>query len=427
MKTPATFFLAISAILLSATLQAQSSKIRTGVYSYGYGTDDEGACGQIVIDKDSQGRLKFTAESVTPTGNIASLESKDWQTLYGNKLTYREDMGDGKYYEVNMYFEMDKIFVKDDFSHGGIGLFGMNASLGGTYTYEGSNYVRKGAYMHSVLDKGKEAALPVFAICDESKTQYVHPLSAEAWDGGRDRQVTDARWVIFKQNLQKVGGVKFRKTNADKVGTVMPRQIDEVTGVECRLFIDSESDLSSVNTMFRGYNPYEIKVLLAGNDYVASHYFVPFSRWKHPEEVKTYPQEFNDRMSQIFGRKVSSSKYVANSRDDDNEELILLNFEVKKDKCMYALVWMSGSEIVASYKEEADVIKYDGEMLSPWGVDAEMDFGIPDVISIAKDSSGDLDIFLNSDTPESATGFILRQHGDKFEKIEANQWYRYLD
>jgi hypothetical protein len=99
-------------------------------------------------------------------------------------------------------------------------------------------------------------------------------------------------------------------------------------------------------------------------------------------------------MSKYFGRKVLNSKKVAN---------------------------------VSSFSEEAQVIRDEDEIYSPWGVDADIEFGIPDVISIAIDYKGNLDIFLNSDTPESATGYVLRQNGKKFERIELNQWYRYVD
>lgn len=495
MKKHTTLLFAFASILAAFSLQAQPPiRVMSGVYSYGQDTE-AGPCGQIVISKDSQGRVRFSGEAVTATGNIASLTCEEWQTVKDNKFTYREDLGDGNYYEVTMEFGPNTLTVEDDLSHGGFGLFGMGACLSGEYRYENGYcgedgilyylrsegykakvmrsvfhgkdlhipstincfgddakvdlvepfafrfediesityagkdiYIGKGAYMNTPLDKGKSAALPVFAFCDETRTSYVHPVEPEFWKDGREHEVLDAKWVIFKQNLHQVSEVKFRETSENKVGIVIPSQINQVSGVECRLLIDDEGEFGLEKTMFRGYQPYEIVVLLAGNDYVASHDFINYSRWKYPEEERTYSKEFEDKMSRYFGRKVSSSRYVANPRDNDRQILILLNFEITNDKCMYALVWTDGGEVVASYTEEAAVLHFEGEPdASPWGVDAEMDFPIPDVISIARDSNGDLDIFLNSNAPEHAEGFILRQNGNKFEKVEANQWYRYID
>ena len=289
-------------------------------------------------------------------------------------------------------------------------------------------FIGQGAYLGvDALDKGKDAALPVFALCDEARTRYVHPVESEFWEDGYRPDLLDTKWVIFKQNLHQVNNVKYRKTEADKVGTVFPDRFDEVSGVVCSLFIDDDADLDLEKRMFRGYNAYEIVVLLAGNDYVASHEFPAYSRWKYPEKVMFMPSSFDAQMSKYFGRKVLNSKKVANLKDEPKKQLVLVNFELFNDMAMYALVWLDNGKVVSSFSEEAQVIRDEDEIYSPWGVDADIEFGIPDVVSIAIDYKGNLDIFLNSDTPESATGYVLRQSGEKFERIELNQWYRYVD
>ena len=62
-----------------------------------------------------------------------------------------------------------------------------------------------------------------------------------------------------------------------------------------------------------------------------------------------------------------------------------------------------------------------------WNVDDEGTYGIPDVITIAQDPEGAVTIFLAKNSPESVTCFALHQNGGKLEKIDFDQWYRYVD
>ena len=50
-----------------------------------------------------------------------------------------------------------------------------------------------------------------------------------------------------------------------------------------------------------------------------------------------------------------------------------------------------------------------------------------DVITIAQDPEGAVTIFLAKNSPESVTCFALHQNGSKLEKIDFDQWYRYVD
>ena len=62
-----------------------------------------------------------------------------------------------------------------------------------------------------------------------------------------------------------------------------------------------------------------------------------------------------------------------------------------------------------------------------WNVDDEGTYGIPDVVSIALDPDGYATIFLAKNSPESINCFALHQVGDKFEVIDFDQWYRFID
>ena len=160
MKKFVTLVLAVAAVILSTSFQANPVKIASGLYSYTTETEDGsyGPSGQIIISTDSRGRVRFEAEAITMNGNIAYLKTAEWQKLSGNKLTYREDMGDGDYYEVTMEFGDNVINVTDDFSHGGFGLFGMGACLGGEYRYE-KGYCPEDGILYDFRSNGAKACV----------------------------------------------------------------------------------------------------------------------------------------------------------------------------------------------------------------------------------------------------------------------------
>ena len=64
---------------------------------------------------------------------------------------------------------------------------------------------------------------------------------------------------------------------------------------------------------------------------------------------------------------------------------------------------------------------------SVWNVDDEGLYGIPNLVSIAIDPEGGVNLFLTKDSPESVTCFILHQEGDRLRYIDAGQWYRFVD
>lgn len=289
-------------------------------------------------------------------------------------------------------------------------------------------YVGQAAFIYSgPMDKAREAALPIFAVCDQYRIDFVSPMSKDEFKSSKVNPA-DYKWAIFKQYVHTIEKPEFEQTPEDKVGVTFYGDFDQISGLKTSLYFRGEGDAEFQNIMFNGYNPGEIELLLSGNDYVATHSFPSFSRWKYPETEVSMDEEFEEQMAERFGRPVSSSRKVANLRNEPNCKLALVNFEPVDNKVMYALVWIQYGMVAATYTEEQPLIEDDGEFYSPWGVDYEgFDYAIPNVISISRDSDELYDFFLVGNSPESATYYVLRQSGDKLEKIEERQFYRYVD
>lgn len=457
----------------------------SGRFEYDWGEDGElAASGIINIFRNDKGKVWFNAEAVTASGNIASLSPEDWIPCKGNVIDYKYDCGDGEYYEIWIELYTNCAIVTEDFSHGGHGLFGMGAHLSGTYfcqedyigdsngylyqlddQYEpagatlvgggkytgnikipgsvdfygtsvpvtgigeeafiynyditGVSYPKKdfsigakaffGAQFAQKLDK---AALPVFAYPNDLIDRFIVPTTEKGWKGASPEAF---RWVIFKQYVQNVQSQRFQTTDE---GRIARTRFDLCDGIV--------ADLEKVwfrNTMFRGYEDYEIEVLLSENEYVATHEFPSFSRWKSPERKTSMSSDFKAEMESTYGRSAKSSYRIGNLRES-SEQLAITEFEIKDNEAMIAITWMRGDTILATFTETSQT---EGDENSVWGVDDGGEYGIPSLISIALDENGNADLFLVHDTPEGVHCFVLRQEGDKLVSTDCGAWYRWID
>lgn len=458
----------------------------SGRYSYDMAEEDgkPAPCGQLNIARNGKGQVWFSADAVNTRGNTAQLSSNGWIDCEGNVIYYQEDCGDGKYYEVWIELYGTCAVVTEDFSHGGYGLFGMGAGLGGVYYHNedfvsdrngyfyelerkdggkavGARLVGGGFYKGDVevpqtiaFSEGRDlpvtgisketfmystdvtsvkypegirlgqasllnrdlagsvsAADPVFGYPDDYFKSFISPA------GEKDDAVgKNSGWIIFKHNVQEAENVSFRKAAEDRMGRTA---VSKCTGT-----VASLRDKNIKSSMFKGYKPYEVEVLFAGDGYVATHEFPAFSRWKHPERKEKMAKWFIDDMQARFGRNVREAYKIGNLRQGDGT-LAIAEFENVNNEAMIAIAWIESKTVMAVYTEKTGFA--DSEEDSIWGVDAGADYGIPSLISIARDADGGYDFFLVHDTPESVDYFILRQEGQALLEVSSGSWYRWED
>lgn len=472
-----------------ARLEGRSgfSPASSGSYSH----EDDHAAGTLVIAGDGKGGAWFNAESVTSRGNFAELTSNGWIPVDGGTLHFVQN-DDGMRYVIDIDLYDDCAVVSESYPDGWYPLFGMGASLAGVYLRDmgtlcdGNGYLYKpvsedgsrlalapgGRYAGKVtvptkvkvpgasreyaveriasnafsynnevtaIEYDKKAIFaqpeaffgcraynadpddyPSFVFPNPGKHHFVLPLAQD--EISSLSELAEYKWVIFKQNVMPAvaDGLNL---NDGVEGYAL--DYDKIIGARFGLYGEA---LLGIRTAFRGYDQHEIEAIVATNDYVGTHRFPSFSRWKFPEAEQSMGREFEARMAGIHGRQVSSSRKVANLREEEGQ-LALVNFTEVNGKVAYALVWLRGGEMVASYLEQGEVTREaDGTAWSPWNLDYDnLDYQIPNVTTIAVDADGNLDIFLVHNTQEGVHGFLLRQKGDRFERIDLCELYRYND
>jgi len=104
-----------------------------------------------------------------------------------------------------------------------------------------------------------------------------------------------------------------------------------------------------------------------------------------------------------------------------------VEFEHKDHQAMVVFAWVGKDGDIYATAALTTEIESEFEDSGVWNVDDEGTYGIPDVVSIALDPDGYATIFLAKNSPESINCFALHQVGDKFEVIDFDQWYRFID
>lgn len=447
-------------------------------------TGENAPCGRVTVVTRPDGTCWFKAESVTATGNLANLSSEKWIPFSGNKVNYRYDLGRGDYYEMWMEFYPTMLIITEDFSHGAFTLFGMGACLGGTYyrhdeyfsdgsgnlyraadadkpeatltpggfysgtvtiptsvKHDGRNYkvtgVDAGTFAYNTdvtalsydpaetrlgpgsligadnVTAGLKVNDPVFVYPASDRKRFVHPCYPDE----ESHSPADGRWIVFKHFVEPAVNGGFVDPGKEICGR-FEGNFDSNTGVRATLV-----DGSVVKTMFKGYQSYDIEALLASDEYVATHEFPAFSRWKYPEREQPMPQWFATEMQVQKGRPVQRTRRIGKLREGDGE-LAIAEFEINEQGGMIVIAWIEDKKVVASWTATAELI--DGSADSLWGVDDGGEYGIPSLISIARDGKGGIDLFLVHQTPEGVHTFLLRSQGEELVEVFEDAWYRYF-
>ncbi len=277
--------------------------------------------------------------------------------------------------------------------------------------------VAPGAYSYTSIPYSWEAMKkPRFAYPDATKQRFVSPLYAEGTYDENPHQ-----WIVFKQNAAPAMLAKDTHKNENLKCGRADFDFEGIEGIYYGTLIDKKETAK----MFKGYEPYEIEVLVADPAFVAFHTFPPYSRWKFPETEQKANAKIVSKVARMFGREVMYSRRAAWLRDG-SAELDIVEFQHTNGEAMVALVWTGRGEIYAT-GTITNKIEPGYEEYSVWNVDDDGRYGIPDIVSIALDPEGCVNIFAAKNSPESISCFILHQVGDKLEIIDAEQWYRYID
>lgn len=223
------------------------------------------------------------------------------------------------------------------------------------------------------------------------------------------------QWGIHKYNHN---GIFFREW----------ANIDTEEAMACYCFNTSKVrggiycllDENNVETMFKGYMKPCTELVLADNSYVGTHEFPVFSRWAWGEKETPAPADFKQAMAAKYGKKVKYS-YEVGKLANTNEKLIITEFVVKNKKAQVVFSWLKNGKEVCSYALTQDV---EGDTdQSVWNVDDDGNYGIPELMSVARDEQGNIELFLHHPAPESRNFSHLVQRGNKFELVGEESWY----
>lgn len=180
-------------------------------------------------------------------------------------------------------------------------------------------------------------------------------------------------------------------------------------------------------SMFKGYMDSSCTVVLADNDYVGTHEFPAFSRWTWGEEVTKAPAAYIQELEKKYGRKVRANGESGHLLyTQQKEQFFYVEFEITKGEARYVLAWLRDGKEVCSYTRSIKVEPGD-EDFSVWNVDDDGIYGIPSLLTVARDEKGNLELFVEHDAPESCTFTHFKQNGNKLEEVNGDIWYVWVD
>ncbi len=239
----------------------------------------------------------------------------------------------------------------------------------------------------------------------------------------RSQSLQKYTWAFFKYNhsgITFIDWMNFDKEDAIDCWCPNPKCI---RGCQYNM-----KNWDNIPSMFKGYiDGASVNVLLADNGYVATHEFPMYSRYTFDEEAKSAPQAFILAMEKKYGRKVKYSYEAAKLLYTSNEQLLITEFKVKGREAKYVLSWMKDGSEICTYSDTAELADGQPEDDSVWNVDDDGDYGIPQVVSIARDEKGNVELFLCHNSPEGMNYSHLVQKGNKFESVSSTDVYRRME
>lgn len=230
-----------------------------------------------------------------------------------------------------------------------------------------------------------------------------------------DDVVESYQWALHKYHHNGIFFREWANMNTEDAMTCYSVDVSHVRGGIFYLLSER-----NVETMFKGnMNPLAM-VVLADNSYVATHEFMVFSRWMFGEKETPAPADFKQAMAAKYGKKIKYSYEVGKIADTD-EKLIITEFAIKNKKAHVVLSWLRNGKEVCSYSITQEVEGDTNE--SVWNVDDDGNYGIPELLTVARDEHGNIELFLHHPAPESRNFMHLVQKGNKFELAGEDGWY----
>jgi len=227
-------------------------------------------------------------------------------------------------------------------------------------------------------------------------------------------------WVFMKYNHSGVSLKRWMNMNSEDAMACHTWNLDKVCGAHFTI-----RNRANVESMFKGYWNPDQEVMLADNGYVGTHEFPMFSRWIWSEEYKPAPAAYTQSMTKKYGKKIQYSYEVGKLLYTTNEQLVITEFEQTNGVAHYVMSWLKDGKEVCTFEDTSKVEP--GQEYSVWNVDDDGTYGVPAILSIARDERGNIELFICHQAPESATFHHLVQKGKKLEIVNTEQWYMYIE
>ena len=304
----------------------------------------------------------------------------------------------------------------------GVDAFAGNRALESVvYGNPNSVYVEAGAYMSCPSLKLTHSD-PIYGYCDYQNSdravaysKFMYPVS-EAVKGS---ELAKYKWACFKHWHNRIGNPIGHNIGVDN--TMACYSIwSKVSG-----YIYSLRDPKQGPNMFWGYEPFEAMVMMVDNNYMGTHRFPQYNRWKYGEDTIFMSNNFKAQMQKRYGRKVLYSCQAAKLRDD-GRTVSVTEFEITNNEALVVVAWSMADKIICTW-EKRRKLEDDNVLYGVWNVDDDGTYGIPSVLCIAEGDGENVDIVLVHPAPESVNIIQLSRNGDMLEERGGEQWYVWYD
>ncbi len=280
-------------------------------------------------------------------------------------------------------------------------------------------YIEKGAFVNCPNLIGTDAITPFFAYTEpyvgaNGFTHFIRPTSIKS------DIYNDIRWAFNKQNHSSASFAGMQNLDS-KTATESFGIWKNVKGA-----VFSLNSRALVKELFNDLSTISETVILTDNAYIATHDFPTFTRWVLDEQRVSMGDNFIARIKKKYNREIKYCYRVAsiqgnsNSVGVDTGVLAITEFEPKDGKALVVLSWVEAGYDVCRYEITTPASK--SKTRSVWDKDDNGDYGIPNVVCIARDSNGNVDLFLEHSAPKSRTLMYLRQDGSTFTLINSEKW-----
>ena len=334
---------------------------------------------------------------------------------------------------VTLYGEGDRIYLYCGGAAGGPAYYHSYIKIGKSVAKEESYATEVYGELDSFIQNGKDKSAADYAIFKQGLQEVVIGQKPSSWKIiGRENRQWPMPVVPLDDNLAtftpaeciNMDDTEHINAKAARNNYIFFKQNAAGVGYDDKIYT---RDASLFPTMFRGYERYEIVALATDENYMDTHYFPAYRRWKDPETKELMSDEFNALMETTFGHPVLYSQRVAMIKESGTS-LILVEFKIEDRRAGYAYVWYGEGDVMATFQEytmlQEDVDENDPQ--SVWNIDDDGTYGAPGVIGLTVDAKDyTVDLYLTHHAPESCTflHYWIDPERNIFTLIDTLGWY----